>query len=366
MEINEASKKFVNEFINIKGVYGIDYYKCKCCNTWNIRVDMDTNNVELMKKIPDTYEGFHVEKNLSNPSIVQELNADNKPKSNHVVKEFLNKYLDTQKMIYGAAANKADNVIDVLMDTTNRNIMALVPDTFKGVKINKVHSEPIKAQTETKITRIKITPKGQMYWQKAPITGGYIPEDIFILLLIKDSKSYDLDFLKTSKRKLQNFDGLIMYLFAKGLISINGATSPQAEDYSNVRGGRGGGRRGGGRRSFARRPPRRGSFHGSTAKKQLNYVRRNYNRFGYGYAYPVPTLIYVYDESTQPKQRLIKITRKGIIYLRRNNKDALSYFLSAIANGATYDDVTLRKTLGLNNWNELINKLYRNGLIKIK
>jgi hypothetical protein len=364
MEINEASKKFVNEFLNTKGVYGIDYYKCKCCNNWNIRVDMDTNDTELMKKIPDTYEGFHVEKNLSNPSVAQEL-KDNKPKANHIAKEFVDKYLNAQRMIYGAAANQADNTIDVLMDTTNKNIMALVPDSFKGVKINKIQSEPIKAQTETKITRVKITPKGQYVITKAPITGGYIPEDIFVLLLLKDGKSYDLDYLKTSKRKLANFDGLIMYMFAKGLISINDATSPNAEDYSNARGGRGGGGRRGG---FARRPSPRGSFRGGSPKQQLNYVRRNYNRFGYGYPYNVaivPTVAYIYDEAPERTPKLIKITKKGFMYLRKNIKDANSYFLSAIANGADYDDVTLRNKLGLNDWNEVVSELYINGLIQI-
>jgi len=366
MEINEASKKFVNEFLNLKGVYGVDYYKCKCCdNTWNIRVDMDTNDLELMKKIPDNYEGFRVEKNFSTQSVAQEL-KDNKPQANHVAKEFVDKYLNAQRMIYGAAANRVDNTIDVLMDTTNKNIMALVPDSFKGVKVNKIQSEPIKSQTETKITRVKITPKGQMYWQKAPITGGYIPEDIFVLLLIKDGKSYDLDYLKTSKRKLQNFDGLITYLFAKGLISINDATSPQAEDYSNVRGGRGGGgRRGGGRRRVVvRRPNPRGSFQGSKPRQQLNYVRRNYNRFGYGYA--LPSLIYVYDETTQRQPKTIIITRKGLFYLKQGKRNPYSYFLSAISNGAAYDDVVLRKNLQLNNWNNVVNKLYVGGLIKIK
>ena len=151
------------------------------------------------------------------------------------MQEFVDKYLNAQRMIYGAAANQADNTLDVLMDTTNKNIMALVPDTFKGVTVKKIQSEPIKFQTENKITRVKITPKGQMYWHKAPITGGYIPEDIYVLLLIRDGKSYDLDYLKTSKRKLKNFDGLVTYLFAKGLLSINDATSPQAENYSDIK-----------------------------------------------------------------------------------------------------------------------------------
>jgi hypothetical protein len=361
MEINEASKKFVNDFINTKGVYGVDYYKCKCCNTWNIRVYMNTNDSELMKKIPDTYEGFHVDKVLGTQDVVQQLNVDNSPKSNHVAKEFVNKYLNAQRMIYGAAANQVDNTIDVLMDTTNKNIMALVPDTYKGVKINKIQSEPIKAQTETKITRVKITPKGQYTIMNAPITGGYIPEDIFVLLLLKDGKSYDLDYLKTSKRKLENFDGLIMYMFAKGLISINDATSENAEDYSNVRGRRGGG---GGRRVFVRRPNPRGSFQGSSPRQQLKYVRRNYNRFGYGYA--LPSFIYIYDETPQRQPKTIVITPKGLAYLKQGKRTPYSYFLSAISNGAAYDDVVLRKNLQLNNWNNIVNKLYVGGLIKIK
>jgi len=240
MEINDASKKFVNDFGKLKGVYDIDYYKCKCCDAWNIRVDMDTNDVELMNKIPDNYEGFRVEKNLSTPFSAQYL-KDNKPMAHHVAKEFVDKYLNAQRMIYGGAANGADNTIDVLMDTTNKNIMALVPDFFKGVKINKIQSEPIEAKTENKITRIKITPKGQYAIQHVKITGGYIPEDIFILLLIKDGKSYDLDYLKTTRRKIKSWDALVTYLFNKGLISINDATSPQAENYSSLKFGRIGG-----------------------------------------------------------------------------------------------------------------------------
>jgi hypothetical protein len=297
--VKEATDKFVQEFLlPNKGVYGVGHFPCSCCTKHFIEVSMNTNDKELVSKIPDKYMGYRVEKKFSEQSVAQ--------------------------------TPKVASVLEPSESEKNK-----FKKEFEG-KENYL---------------IGVTKKGVNAIMNAPITGGYIPEDIGILLEVQN-KNKTIGELKKSVRKYGNLEGLLIYLHTKGLISINGIISKRAENFSNARG----------RRRVAprrRAAPRRSSSHGG-ARRHVNYVRRNYNRF-YNVPYAVyPPPIYYFDVE-HPKR--IVITNKGLGYIRKHNKGAFPIFLSAIKNGLIYNEITLKNSLKIADWNRVVGWLYGNKMI---
>lgn len=302
MEIKEATKNFVNKFINLKGVYGVGHFPCDCCGKEKIEVSMNTNDKELMSKIPDRFMGFRVEKKFGEQAV---------------------------------ALNK--NVLEASETQKNK-----FKKEFEG-KDNYI---------------INVTKKGTNAIMNAPTVGGYIPQDIGILMEVMNTPK-TIKELRNGERKYENLEGLLIYLHSKGLIAINGIVSPKANDLSGADGddfSNAGGRR----RAVPRRrvAPRRSSNQGG-ARRHVNYVRRNYNRF-YAVPYAVTPVAYFYD--VQHPKRIV-ITKKGLEYIKKHNKGAYPYFLSAIKSGNVYDEGTLKNSLKLGDWNRVVGWLYGNKLI---
>lgn len=298
-EAQEITRKFTKDFFNLKGVYGTGTMVCDCCKKPYIHILLDKNvDKSILNKIPDNYEGLKVVKEFGDMPVAQ-LSATTQPKwDDRFKKEF----------------NGKENYL------------------------------------------IGITKKGLNTIMNAPIVGGFIPQDINILLDVQN-KNKTINELKQSPRKYESLEGLLIYLHSKGLISINGITSPNAnksnidgDDFSNARGRRGGG---GGRRVVMVRRPRVSN----PVRRHVNYVRRNYNRYG-GYVYP--PVVYYFDVEN-PKR--IRITKKGLQYIRKKSKGVYPYFLSSIKNGMVYNEVTLKNSLKLADWNRIIGWLYGNKLI---
>ena len=156
------------------------------------------------------------------------------------------------------------------------------------------------------------------------------------------------------------------------------------DDYSNARGGGGGGRRGGGgggmrmggggrvaRLGGGGSVPRLGG--GGIARsvspvtRHTNYVRRNYNRYyggGWGWgAYPIgvyPPVAYYYDVEN-PKT--IKITKKGLKYLKKHPKGVNGYFLNAIKDGNSYNETKLKESLQVADFERLMSWMHGNKFI---
>jgi hypothetical protein len=141
------------------------------------------------------------------------------------------------------------------------------------------------------------------------------------------------------------------------------------DDYSNARGGGGGGRRGGGggRMGGGGGGGRRFGGGGAVARHR-NYVRRNYYGGGYGwgwggYPYGVgiyPPIAYYYD-AENPKT--IKVTKAGLEYLKKNPKGVNGYFLTAIKDGNTHNEATLKDSLQLSDFNRVMSWMHGNKFI---
>lgn len=298
--IKEATDKFVKEFLlPNKQVYGVGHFLCDCCNRPYIEVTVDKNiDKSVLSKIPRRYMGYRVETKFGEQAVAQK--SENKFK-----KEFEGKE-------------------QYVINTTKKGMYAI---------------------------------------QNAPITGGYVPEDISLLIEVMNVPK-TINELKKSERKYDNLEGLLIYLHSKGLISINGITSPKANDFSNIDGDDEVSNAGGRRRPSPRRVAPRRNFRSSNqgaARRHVNYVRRNYNRF---YNYPVVVnpvpVVYLYD-AAHPKK--IKITDKGLNYLKKHNKGAYALLLSTIRTGLVYDEGNLRNSLKFGDWNRVISFLYGNKLI---
>jgi hypothetical protein len=298
--IKEATDKFVKEFlVPNKGVYGVGHFPCSCCDKPYIEVSMNTNDKELVSKIPDKFMGFRVEKKYGEQSVAQ--------------------------------------------------IQKTIPPVIEAEK------DKFKKEFEGKDGYvIDITKKGRHVINNSPIVGGYIPEDIGILLEVQQ-KPKTISALKNAQRKFDNLEGLLIYLHTKGLVSINGITSPKAEDFSNVRGGR----RPAPRRRVA---PRRRTVVRRTVVRRGGGRRGGY--YGWGvYPYAVlPAYAYYYNVGNPNR---IKITDKGLKYLALNpQQNIYTYFLSAVASGLIYDERNLYNTLKLGqDYNDVAGWLYGNKLI---
>lgn len=285
---------------------------------------------------------------------------------------FVKEFLIPNKMIYGVGdfpCSCCDKpYIEVVVDKNiDKNILNKIPSKYMGFRVEKKFGEQAVAQKQ-KDHIIAITPKGTLYWQKNVLTGGYNPEDVSLLLDIKNQPT-SLQFLSKSPI-YKNLNGLVMYLHAKGLVSIDGMISPNAENFSNARGG--GGRRGGGggrggvrmatprrvapvRRSAPRRRPV------NPVRRHINHVRRNYN-WGYPYAVGVyPPVAYYYDIE-HPKR--IKITKKGLSYLKKSKKGAYQFLLENIKNGLVYNETLLKNSLKISDFERVVGWLRYNGMIR--
>lgn len=315
-EAQEITKKFTKEFFNLKGVHGTGTRICDCCNKPYIHVSLlkDTPK-SVLEKIPNNYEGLKVVKQFSPMTVAQDtpvtiLKTTPEPEAS-----------DTQKNKFKKEFEGKDNYV------------------------------------------INITKKGTNAIINAPTIGGYIPQDIGVLMEVMNIPKTVKE-LKNSERKYENLEGLLIYLHSKGLIAINGIVSPKANDLSSADGddfsNAGGRRRSSPRRAAPRRrvAPRRSSNQGG-ARRHVNYVRRNYNRF-YAVPYAVTPVAYFYD--VQHPKRIV-ITKKGLEYIKKHNKGAYPYFLSAIKTGNVYDEGTLKNSLKLGDWNRIVGWLYGNKLI---
>lgn len=303
--IKEATDKFVQEFlIPNKQVYGVGHFPCSCCDKPYIEVTVDKNiDKVILNKIPSKYMGFRVEKKFGEQTVAQPISKD-----------------------FKLSESKTD-------------------DKFKK-------------EFEGKNYVIDITKKGMHVINNSPIVGGYIPEDIGILLDVQQ-KPKTISDLKNGVRKYEHLEGLLIYLHTKGLISINGITSPKAEDFSNARGRRYTPRR----RVVVRRP---------AVRRRTVIVRRGRTggvygrRYGWGWGvYPyavLPAYAYYYNVGNPNR---IKITDKGLKYLALNPQTNIyTYFLSAIASGLIYDERNLYNTLKLGqDYNDVAGWLYGNKLI---
>ena len=134
-------------------------------------------------------------------------------------------YVSPSNGIYGVGITDCPSCgkqyLEVMMDANKKELFDSIPKKFYGYRVEKVFSGQPVAQADFKPTKIKITKKGVKVIQHAPIVGGYIPENIFLLLLIMDGKAHEIERLATSKRKFMNLDGLIKYLETKGLLVTN-------------------------------------------------------------------------------------------------------------------------------------------------
>jgi hypothetical protein len=121
---------------------------------------------------------------------------------------------------------------------------------------------------------------------------------------------------------------------------------------------------------------RRGSYHGGT-RSHINYVRRNLGRTyyggGYGYGYPyavgvIPaTALYVDNINTNPPAISgdIKITKRGLKYLKKHPKGVNGIFLSYIKSENRFDAAKLRKELQLKDFNRVVGFMNSQKLIEI-
>lgn len=136
----------------------------------------------------------------------------------------------------------------------------------------------------------------------------------------------------------------------------------EGDEYSNAGGRRGGGGGGGMRIGGGRR------FGGGGAvARHTNYVRRNYNRYGWGggywgYPYAVgvyPPVAYYYD-AENPKT--IKITNKGLAHLKKA-KGVHAYFLNSIKDGNSINETKLKDSLQLKDFERVMSWMYGNKFI---
>ncbi len=105
-----------------------------------------------------------------------------------------------------------------MVHTNDKNIK--IPEFFKDIPVFKQHSDSFHAKTDVN-PKLKITSKGDRAINTAPIIGGYIPENMYVLLLLRSGHINDLNGLKKSKRKLTDAQGLVKYLQQRGLITVN-------------------------------------------------------------------------------------------------------------------------------------------------
>jgi len=298
-EAQEITSKFTKEFFNLKGVQGTGTMVCDCCDKPYIHVSLDKNtDKSVLDKIPNKYEGLKVVKQFAPMTVAQTPKVSILEQSESEKNKFKKEFEGKDKYI------------------------------------------------------VDITKKGIYGISKAPITGGYIPQDINILLEVQN-KPKTIGDLKNSQRKYDNLEGLLIYLHTKGLISINGITSPKAEDFSNARGRRVAPRR----RVVVRRP---------AVRRRTVVVRRGGRRGYYGFGvYPyaiLPAYAYYYNVGNPNR---IKITDKGLKYLALNpQQNIYTYYLSAVASGLIYDERNLFNTLKLGeDYNDVVGWLYGNKLI---
>ncbi len=310
-EAQEITKRFTKEFFNLKGVQGTGTMICDCCDKPYIHISLNKNtDKSVLDKIPNKYEGLKVMKVFAPVTVIQTSKTDIEPSQ-------------SEKDKFKKEFEGKDNYI---VDITKKGIYAIA---------------------------------------KAPITGGYIPEDINILLDVQKAPKTISD-LKHGVRKYEHLEGLLIYLHSKGLISINGITSKNAENFSNARGGR---RGGGGRRPAIRRVAarRRAVVRRATRPFRRGRTGGLYGRrYGWGWGvYPfavLPAYAYYYNVGSPNR---IKITDKGLKYLQLNPETNIyTYFLSAIASGLIYDERNLFNTLKLgDDYNDVAGWLYGNKLI---
>lgn len=314
-EAQEITKKFTKEFFNLKGVQGTGTMICDCCDKPYIHVSLNKNtDKSVLDKIPNKYEGLKVMKVFAPVTVIQTSKTDVLEPSQSEKDKFQKEFEGKEKYV------------------------------------------------------IDITKKGRYVINNSPIVGGYIPEDIGILLDVQNKPKTIAD-LKNGVRKYEHLEGLLIYLHTKGLISINGITSPKAEDFSNARGGRrGGGRRAGGRPAVRRVVARRrAAVRRSTRPFRRGRTGGVYGRrYGWGWGvYPfavLPAYAYYYNVGSPNR---IKITPKGLKYLQLNPETNIyTYFLSAVASGLIYDERNLYNTLKLGeDYNDVAGWLYGNKLI---
>src|ERR1035437_4907537 len=165
MDIEEAKDKFSKQFLipnsGVKGVFGIGIGECDVCKGERIVVSIENGaSKELISSIPHKFEGYNIKKIFGEMPVAQTTNS------------------------------------------SSTSAESLYPNGHKA-------------------TKIQITKRGISAINTAPITGGYIPENIYILLMIKDGKVHEVSKIKKSRRRLANADGLIKYLEAKTLLVTN-------------------------------------------------------------------------------------------------------------------------------------------------
>jgi len=293
--------------------------------------------------------------------------------------KFVKEFLIPNKGVYGASHFPCPccdkPYIEVTVDENiDKNVLSKIPSKYMGFRVEKKFGQQAVAQRTFNVNEITdkkskdhviaITPKGTLFWQKNVLTGAYIPEDISILLEVKNEPKM-LSFLRKSKSDYKNLDGLLMYLHAKGLVAIDGMTSLQAQNFSNAGGRRSAPRRSAPSRVAPRRiAPRRIAprrvVSRTPVRRHVNYVRRNYNRF-YTYPVAVAPVVYYYDVQ-RPKR--ITITQKGLRYLSKHSKGEHVFLLGNIKNGLVYDETLLKNSLKIADFNRVVGWLYGNRMIK--
>ncbi len=118
---------------------------------------------------------------------------------------------------------------------------------------------------------------------------------------------------------------------------------------------------------------RRGSYRGGV-RRHINYVRRNLGRTYYGYPYAVgvvpATALYLdANDNNAPAPSAIsgdiKITKRGLKFLKKNSKGVNGIFLSYIKSGNRFDAVKLKKELQLKDFDRVVGFMNAQKLVEI-
>lgn len=226
MNIKDVKELIVKEYmIPNKDVYGVGIFLCNGCNKKHIQVTVDKKFDK--NKIPKKLHGYRINTVYGEMAKAQK---DYPTNLNLATNEFSNQYVfkNNNDGIFGVMSNEKNNSIEVFLDTKNKALIDGIPDTFKGFKIVKNHSGKLDYKLDV-ISKVKITPKGEKEWRNAPITGGYIPETIAVLLVINDRKPHKVSDIKKSLYGIKNVDGIIKYLYFKKFL----VTPIEAEYFYN-------------------------------------------------------------------------------------------------------------------------------------
>ncbi len=333
MTITEAKEQIVKDYmLPNKEVYGVGIILCDGCGKEHIEVRVDKKFDK--NRIPKKFKGYRVNTVFGEMAKAQ----NDSPTLQQATNGFSNEFILQKNIegILGVGYDEENNFIRVSINENSKDVFDTIPNTYEGYKVVK-----LKGTTKQVDTIIKITNAGKKEWMSAPITGGYIPETIAVLLALRDGKPHKVSEIKNSGLKIKNIDGVIQYLLSKKYLS----TSTDPEFFYE---------------------PLMSNAIGFSEKG--NYKTNLGRTLGEKFSRNIAPTMYI----SQP--RTIRITQKGFDFLNANKdiKPDNQYYLSYVILNELKDtkphnefEVMGNAGIGINDWNYSVNMLRVSGMVYI-